>query len=784
MNAISKKIESIEHKFHHYVLLTILLLAAIFRFYHLDGTSLWSDEGNTWALLSRTYSEIATAAAADIHPPGYYWLLKIWTTFWGDHAFGMRSFSALCGTLLTFVVYQISTYAQKDKIIPLLSAFIIALNPFQIYYSQESRMYMLLALESALLLWSLLAFCSQQKTNRRWLWPSFGYVMCAIAGLWTHYSFPIVFAVASVSYGWHWLNQPNRRWHNLAYFALLNLVALVNYLPWIPTAIDSILHWPQGGESLNIESGLKLIIQQFTFGPLQYDTTWMTAGVIIVAILLIMGLSGLWKRSSLFAIIITSWLLAPILLMFGLGLFSDSFLKFLLVASPPCAIVIASASQLLPLWRGVRASLQIIIAIGAILLTTQLGSAYYTNSTARDNYAGMARYIEIMGNPEHDIVLLNAPGQQEVWEYYDPGLPVLALPTQRPPNRDMTLEQLVQMTADRRHIYSLFWATDESDPENIVEGWLDQNAFKGLESWQGNLRFVTYTLANEDDEQPCHSFKGEINQNSPLFKENEQVIAALEQSCLPNALKPLISGQVALISLNWRSKALTQRNYKVTLQLLNDRNQVIAQRDSEPAGGSQPTSTWQSEARIVDNHGLTIPLATPPGIYRLILAFYDAENGERLIVETQEGSVKDFLVLGDLEIGRSSQSLPTAIMPIQHRLNRQLGPVVLVGYTVHTKGLDHAPLTPLRPNDLVQFTFYWQAPPLLSETWPDDLHFTLVLGGENLTVPLVGSAYPTQLWQADEVVRGTFDLRFDGTESVPTLSIAGQEMKLYRLPRQ
>ncbi|OUC08677.1 hypothetical protein RY27_07540, partial [Litorilinea aerophila] len=57
----------------------LLLLGAGLRFYRLDASSLWSDEGNTWALMGRSVARIAQDAAANIHPPGYYWLLKLWS---------------------------------------------------------------------------------------------------------------------------------------------------------------------------------------------------------------------------------------------------------------------------------------------------------------------------------------------------------------------------------------------------------------------------------------------------------------------------------------------------------------------------------------------------------------------------------------------------------------------------------------------------------------------------------------------------------------------------------
>ena len=148
------------------LLLLILGVAAFLRFYQLDNSSLWHDEGNTWALVQRGYAEIARDAAADIHPPGYYWLLKLWTSIFGVSAYAIRSLSALAGLLLVAVIYAIGRTVSAEEpdgtpsplpYFALLAAWVAALNPFQIYYSQEARMYALLALESAGLFWALLA---------------------------------------------------------------------------------------------------------------------------------------------------------------------------------------------------------------------------------------------------------------------------------------------------------------------------------------------------------------------------------------------------------------------------------------------------------------------------------------------------------------------------------------------------------------------------------------------------------------------------------------------------
>ena len=223
-----------------------------------------------------------------------------------------------------------------------------------------------------------------------------------------------------------------------------------------------------------------------------------------------------------------------------------------------------------------------------------------------------------MGIPATDLTILNAPGQQDVWRYYDSAIPWIALPRQRPPDAAKTIDILSQEVGERRHVYALFWATDESDPDGIVETWLDQNTFKGLESWQGNLRFVAYAVPNDltcQDLQPAAGLRFTYH---------------VRAHCQPALPQQVSAGQVALVQLQWRTNSVLDERYKVTVQLLDQRNQVIAQHDSEPAGGSQPTDSWQPGITVKDNHGIPVPPGTPPGRYRLIVALYNPTTGQRL----------------------------------------------------------------------------------------------------------------------------------------------------------
>ncbi|MCB0086941.1 MAG: glycosyltransferase family 39 protein [Caldilineaceae bacterium] len=785
----------------HIPLLLILLLSALLRFYALGASSLWSDEGNTWALTERSFAQIAVDAAADIHPPGYYWLLKLWTQLGGHSAVAMRSFSALAGCLLVWVIYQIGTRLSpalpKDGRLTwarhtpaLLAAFLAALHPLQIYYSQEARMYMLLALEGALLFWALLALIEQEQQppaypphGRRWLWPAVGFVLAGSAGLWTHYSFPILLGAAGATYLYYWViyKAGQRRFKLLARYMLINLLIVASYLPWLPIATHRLLNWPKGGESTPIFTALAFTLRTLALGPLRNTTelTWP----LLMGLLPLLGAYSLWRAAQrhprkgldIQFTALVLWLGGPILVMFGLGLFTEAFLKFLLAAAPAWCLLSAAAIMhfydaplLRTAWFAIATTAAVAVALVAL-------PGYYTDPTARDNYAGAARYVQAVGDPQTDLIVLDAPGQQEVWRYYHVAIPTLALPQQRPADAQQTIDALTAAATDRHSIFALFWATDEADPQRLVESWLDQNAFKGIESWQGNMRFVNYTLGAE---LTCQSFD-----KPPTWHNQIQLRGWCHTARTSDqtSIGPVAAGQVALIQLQWQSPILQQHAYKVSLQLLNERNQIVAQRDSEPAGGLRPTTTWKPDETIIDNHGLAIPPGTPPGHYQLIAVLYDGETNTRERLGNALDN-DDVLVLGQVEVSRMESAIPLAVIPMQHRYNAQLGPVQFVGYDAYKQGFRHAPEQHLEPGDILHVTLYWQAPSPLPQTWPANLEFVMRLGHEELRAPLASAAYATAQWQSGEFVRGEFDLLFDGLSRRPTIEIGNNSLRLEPLP--
>lgn len=99
------------------------------------------------------------------------------------------------------------------------------------------------------------------------------------------------------------------------------------------------------------------------------------------------------------------------------------------------------------------------------------------------------------------------------------------------------------------------------------------------------------------------------------------------------------AGDPLRLTLYWQTEAVLTTRYTVFAQLLNADNQVAAQSDSAPAGGSRPTTGWLPGEIIADAHTLARPADFSPGAYRLIVGLYNPVSGARLPLLADDGTI-------------------------------------------------------------------------------------------------------------------------------------------------
>ncbi len=142
------------------ILATILVAAATLRFWHLDASSLWYDEVVTMKV-ARAGGIRAMVAELDridgTRAPLHPLVLHAWLALAGPSDLAGRAFSALCGLATVGVVYRIGRDVF-DAPTGLWAAWLSAVCPPLVYYSQEARMYAWLVLVTAVSWLLLLSF--------------------------------------------------------------------------------------------------------------------------------------------------------------------------------------------------------------------------------------------------------------------------------------------------------------------------------------------------------------------------------------------------------------------------------------------------------------------------------------------------------------------------------------------------------------------------------------------------------------------------------------------------
>ncbi len=212
----------------------VILLSALLRFYSIEGNSIWGDEACMVYLTQESSDHILEALMSanrpdvDVAPPLYFLLLHAWQNIQGTSVSSFRSFSTIWG-ILAVIGTMLLAWRISDSTTALCSGLIMACNPFQIWYSQEIRMY---SMASALSAFALTGFVGYLQTRvQRYAWIA---CLSLSALLMTqYYGFLLLgsFAVMTTAL---WLRDSSLRAKPFDLFLIFCLPLLV-FSPWIPT---------------------------------------------------------------------------------------------------------------------------------------------------------------------------------------------------------------------------------------------------------------------------------------------------------------------------------------------------------------------------------------------------------------------------------------------------------------------------------------------------------------------------------------------------------------------
>lgn len=219
-------------------MLAILCLALGLRVAGIGVESFWIDEAfSAWASAGSP-AEILERNARDIHPPAYYLGLHVWRGMISGSDIALRAYST-GWSLLGIGLLMLFTRELFGARAALFAGLLAAVNPLDIYYAQEARMYAqttTLTLGSSFVLWRWSEASHRRESPAGW-WPwALGYAVVATLTLLTHYV-AVTFLVgqgfvALVLFG------GRRDFASAAGYALSSLAVALTFLPWLSYVLE------------------------------------------------------------------------------------------------------------------------------------------------------------------------------------------------------------------------------------------------------------------------------------------------------------------------------------------------------------------------------------------------------------------------------------------------------------------------------------------------------------------------------------------------------------------
>lgn len=235
----------------YWILILILLGATALRFWNLTAISLWHDEAFSALLIKYNWSEMLYRISLDVHPPMYYIFLRFWHYIFGDSLLALRGMSVFFGVGSSLLAYLFVNTAFKNKKAALIAALLVAINPFQVQYVTEARMYTMgafFALLAAYFLTKALRTQKQYFENQKqhiphlpqdmWLKRAYivYYLLFALSTsliMYTHYY--LFFTTAALGmYGlWYLVAHHQGGPKKYTWFALSVALVAILYVPWL-----------------------------------------------------------------------------------------------------------------------------------------------------------------------------------------------------------------------------------------------------------------------------------------------------------------------------------------------------------------------------------------------------------------------------------------------------------------------------------------------------------------------------------------------------------------------
>ena len=595
----------------------VLILSFGIRLFRIQHHNIWGDEAFSVAF-SRQALNLVLSSGAETHPPLYHTLLHIWISLVGDSIFSLRYFSVLPGVTLVAIVFVIGRRLLGYQT-GLLTAAMMGISSFAVYYSQEARMYSWVACFCAIALYAHLRW--ELTASGKWL---FMFVIGMLAAVFTHYYSFFVLLAQNL----YMFQQRKNSLHQWRKWIWVQVFIFLIYIPWAFAQLDFITSKASARwQELSIGGMNTVWVGTLTaFGVGETVAIYGQWLGVVLLIPLATGLRSTYSGSKQ-GIAVLYWLIVPLV--------CSLLVAPLMPFYHPRYLIVVLPAYLLLLANGFRSNTRLLggtwLILFAVVNVMSLNNYFYNQQYAKGGYGDLIAYIQDHIQDEDGILLQNG-AQAPLYEYY--GIPEIKS-YNMPPWDDPKMQPLLELISSQHQRMWLIMYGDAAgyDPDHMLEGWLHQRAFR---SYHGDYVDGSLDLF----------VQGEIvSQNTIDIRFGEFILLSgfglgkIDQD----------GADKLPVSLVWRALTKMDRDYTGFIHLLDSEGKLWSQVDSQPLGGTHPTSEWTEGETVIDKLALPLAPDLPSGNYRLVVGWYELASMERLPA-FGEDSLYDKVDLGIVEI--------------------------------------------------------------------------------------------------------------------------------------
>ncbi len=618
------------------------------RLYGLTFHSLWLDEAVSVYLAGFPLTEIFEQGMSlqEPNPPLYHLALGIWMRIFGSGEAPVRLMPALLGTLYLPAVYLLGKRLFSHRV-ALVATLLGALSPFLVWYSQEARMYAMVAVLSA---WSIYCFVRALETPRWYWWTS--YVVLTVASCYAHLYAAFLLPAQLIFLVLYTFRKREVLWRGVLAWGL----SLLCFAPWLVRAWQLSSSTSSWRAPLSLISMLGACLEAYTVRRVPLT------GVGLALILLVSGafvVAGFctpyvprrtsaalrWMRLDMRPrLFVALTLLTPLLIAYLLSFRQQIFtVYYSIVIVAPFLLALAAGLDITAFFSRVAGLISLLLVVGFFVYGLRFN---WSLDYRKEEWRAAAHYIEAQAT-SGDAILCHVDYTRIPFTYYYQG----DVPTFAPFGGPLGGEADVAQTLEGLSEYHTVWLVQShaewADPTRAVETWLSKRFPLVTEQYPPGVELKGYAAQYRLSQVPSTASAMDALFDNRVrlvgYELESEVFSATDDTYHPP------SGWIHA-TLYWQSLAPLTEDYLAAVQLVDDAHQVwggALKRPTNAMSFYRPTA-WRAGEIVRDDYDVNLNPKTPQGIYLLQVSLLTSAG--EVLPASFEGGQGDSVPLGKVRI--------------------------------------------------------------------------------------------------------------------------------------